>query len=328
MRNPKSASWSDSVMIGATPLVYQELVSHLAVAGGLLKPSALVALTERRKRTRQPVPTIAEAVAAGRLILLAEDNEINREVIREQLRILGYAVEVAEDGEIALTLWRSGRYGLLLTDCHMPNRDGFSLTTAILQEEEPGSHRPIIAVTANALQGEAERCIAHGMDDYLAKPLRIHELGAMLNKWLPLTPVNKEAQELTPEATLPSTEEAENLPVWDADTLTRMVGENPDMQRRLLQKFLLSAPQQMAAIQEAMDHAALDKVAQVAHAFKSAARMVGALRLGAHLQATERSAKEENMEACTTQLWPLLQVLLQESQQDIELFLQQNGGKE
>ncbi|MBF0097078.1 MAG: PAS domain S-box protein [Magnetococcales bacterium] len=328
MRNPKSASWSDSVTISATPLVYQELVSHLAVAGGLLKPSAMVAMTERRKRARQPLPTVEEASAAGRLILLAEDNEINREVISEQLHILGYAVEVAEDGEIALAMWRSGRYGLLLTDCHMPNRDGFSLTTAILQEEAPGSHRPIIAVTANALQGEAERCIAHGMDDYLAKPLRIHELGAMLNKWLPLHPIKKEAAEQRPAATPSDPAEVDALPVWDANTLTRMVGENPEMQRRLLRKFLLSAPPQMAAIQEALDHAALDKVAQVAHAFKSAARMVGALRLGEHLQATERGAKEGDREMCTMQLWPQLQELLLESQQAIELFLQQNGDNE
>jgi CheY-like chemotaxis protein len=119
------------------------------------------------------------------LILLAEDNEINREVMLEQLRLLGYAADMAQDGEQALALWRSGRYGLLLTDCHMPRLDGFELTATIRRDEAGASHAPIIAVTANAMQGEAQRCLDGGMDDYLAKPLRLAELERMLLKWLP-----------------------------------------------------------------------------------------------------------------------------------------------
>jgi CheY-like chemotaxis protein/two-component sensor histidine kinase len=141
---------------------------------------------------REPVwhraPTAPNAVpeaCVGQRILLAEDNEINRDVIAEQLRLLGFDAEVAEDGEQALEMWRSGRFALLLTDCHMPNMDGFELTSAIRAEEPALTRLPIIAVTGNAMQGEAERCLAAGMDDYLSKPLRMQALGTVLAKWLP-----------------------------------------------------------------------------------------------------------------------------------------------
>jgi CheY-like chemotaxis protein len=141
--------------------------------------------TERRSQPRQVDSDASQAQATGRLILLAEDNEINQEVMQEQLRLLGYVCECAADGALALTLWRSGRFALLLTDCHMPNMDGYELTAAIRREESPGSHLPIIAVTASAMQGEDQRCRDAGMDDYLCKPLRLDELGPMLSKWLP-----------------------------------------------------------------------------------------------------------------------------------------------
>jgi PAS domain S-box-containing protein len=144
--------------------------------------------------------TVAQALAHGRLILLAEDNEINCEVIQEQLHLLGYACEVARDGALALGMWQSGqatgspRYALLLTDCHMPNLDGFGLTDAIRAAEPAGTRLPIIAITANAMQGEAQRCRERGMDDYLSKPLRMGELAPLLTKWLPLQAATAEIQ--------------------------------------------------------------------------------------------------------------------------------------
>ncbi len=144
---------------------------------------------ERRSPAQRPTaPTVEEAAQTKRLILLAEDHEINRDVMHEQLRILGYACEVAEDGAIALQMWQAnpGRYALLMSDCHMPNLDGFGLTSAIRLAEAADAHLPIIAVTANAMQGEAERCRDQGMDGYLSKPLRMQELSVTLGKWMPV----------------------------------------------------------------------------------------------------------------------------------------------
>jgi CheY-like chemotaxis protein len=133
-------------------------------------------------------PSVEQACAQGRLILIAEDNAINRAVLQAQLQLQGFASEAAIDGIGALAMWRSGRYALLLTDCYMPNMDGFELTTAIRLAEPAGTHIPIVAITANALQGEAQRCLAQGMDDYLSKPIIKADLIALLNKWLPQPP--------------------------------------------------------------------------------------------------------------------------------------------
>jgi CheY-like chemotaxis protein/HPt (histidine-containing phosphotransfer) domain-containing protein len=256
---------------------------------------------------------------------------VNREVIKEQLRLLGYACEMAEDGVIALEKWRSGHYALLLTDCHMPNMDGFELTDAIRADEgaqskeaeqgaeqvdkkgtEQGKRAPIIAVTANAMQGEAERCRERGMDDYLAKPLRLNELAAMLAKWMPLpgaaavmpdwtaneTPIAISGA--TPSATTstaPSTALGDNSTsaaaktmlepespvessVWDINILTKMVGDKPAMHRRLLEKFLSGAEDQVRRIVDAALIEDTAAVGEVAHALKSAARTVGALQMG------------------------------------------------
>ena len=98
-----------------------------------------------------------------------------------QLALLGYAADVASDGREALALWHSGDYALLLTDLHMPRMDGYELTQAIRAEEKDGRRIPIIALTANALKGEAERCHAVGMDDYHSKPSPLAELKGVLD---------------------------------------------------------------------------------------------------------------------------------------------------
>jgi CheY-like chemotaxis protein len=137
-----------------------------------------------------PAPWDARApehLAPGKpRILLAEDNETNRHVMQAQLRMLGYDCDIAEDGLVALGMWRSGHYSLLLTDCHMPVMDGFELTALIRQQEPAGTRLPIVAVTANAMAGEAERCMGRGMDDYLCKPMRMEDLKPLLHRWLPL----------------------------------------------------------------------------------------------------------------------------------------------
>ena len=118
----------------------------------------------------------------NRLILVAEDNESLREVMLMTLALLGYAAESAEDGVVALSLWRKGHHVLLLTDCNMPNMDGFELTAAIRREEQEGTSLPIIALTASAMRGECLNC---GMDGYLSKPFQLHELRAILTTWMP-----------------------------------------------------------------------------------------------------------------------------------------------
>jgi two-component system sensor histidine kinase/response regulator len=132
-------------------------------------------------------PSREEAKQRGGLILIAEDNETNQKVILRQLALLGHAADVAADGRQALEYWKSGDYALLLTDLHMPKMDGYELAEAIRSAEKGDKRIPIVALTANALKEEAQRCRAVGMDDYRSKPTPLAELKVVLDKWLPAT---------------------------------------------------------------------------------------------------------------------------------------------
>ena len=127
-----------------------------------------------------------ERAIASTMLLIAEDNPINQKLAIMQVRKLGYQAEAVADGHEALTAMETGRYALVLMDCQMPRMDGFSATVAIRQRELAGQHVPIIAMTANAMEGDRERCLAAGMDDYVAKPVRLAELSAVLARWTEL----------------------------------------------------------------------------------------------------------------------------------------------
>ena len=124
-----------------------------------------------------------ERAMASTMLLIAEDNPNNQKLAVMQVRKLGYQAEAVADGHEALTAIGTGRYALVLMDCQMPEMDGFAATAAIRQREQLGQHLPIIAMTANAMAGDRERCLAAGMDDYLAKPIRLAELSAVLARW-------------------------------------------------------------------------------------------------------------------------------------------------
>ncbi len=153
---------------------------------------AVIAAAGRRAAEAQILsdgPTLLTVLAPvpapqRRRILVAEDNEINQLVIQHQLQLLGYAADVADNGREALRRWEGGDYALLLTDLHMPELDGYELTAAIRQGDAGRPRIPIVALTANALKDELERCRAAGMDDYLSKPVAVADLGAMLERWL------------------------------------------------------------------------------------------------------------------------------------------------
>lgn len=120
----------------------------------------------------------ADAPIESKTILVVEDNPINQLVIKRQLDMLGHSVEVADDGEAGLRRWQGGSFDLVLTDCHMPIMDGYDLARAIRRDEKRTGNTPvpIIAITANALEGEAEKCYASGMNGYLTKPFSLDQL--------------------------------------------------------------------------------------------------------------------------------------------------------
>jgi two-component system, sensor histidine kinase and response regulator len=140
------------------------------------------------RTSTQPIVT-RHALRSQRLrkshhILLAEDNLVNQKVACRILEKLDYRVDVAADGQAALTAWESGRYDLILMDCQMPIMDGYETTRKIRERESAGKHIPIIALTAHAMKGADNECRAAGMDDYLSKPIDREQLQQVLNGWL------------------------------------------------------------------------------------------------------------------------------------------------
>ncbi len=119
-------------------------------------------------------------------LLLVEDNVVNQQVITAQLKRLGASVDVASNGVDGFKRWLEGSYDLVLTDCHMPEMDGFEMVGQIRSVEASTGRdaSAVVAITANALSGEAEKCIAAGMDDYLSKPVKLADLQACLQRWL------------------------------------------------------------------------------------------------------------------------------------------------
>jgi PAS domain S-box-containing protein len=245
--------------------------------------------------TTRPIepPSVDEALAQGRLILVAEDNETNRLVVQRQLALLGYAAEVAEDGAEALEMFNQKAYGLLLTDCHMPNMDGFDLTSAVREGEQTSDkHTPIVALTANALVGEAERCLNAGMDDYLAKPVRLKELGDTLARWIGEGIEHGGHAEIREklEQSQPA-KETSNLGPIDMVLFEEMIGgPDPEMSEMLYEAYL----QSFAPLAKAMDVAlaSRDKAAlrKAAHAAAGAASSIAATRLTDVLRRLEACA--------------------------------------
>jgi CheY-like chemotaxis protein/HPt (histidine-containing phosphotransfer) domain-containing protein len=306
------------ITVATCPLRQHDLLAKLALACGRLRAEDVAQQGFPMRPLPRPVaPTAQHARSSGQLVLLAEDNEVNRDILQEQLRLLGYAAEAAADGVIALAMWRSGRYALLLTDCHMPNLDGFGLTAAIRQAEAPGQRLTIVAVTANALAGEAQRCLDRGMDDYLGKPLRLQALAAMMHKWLPL-PADPTA---TPGVAPRHVAESGTLAVWDARVLIEVVGEQPAMHRVLLEKFLHNARAQVRAMGGAHACADLGELADLAHTLKSSSRSVGALWLGELCEMLEQAGSADDAASCSVLLQGLAPGLANAAQA-ITLFLE------
>jgi PAS domain S-box-containing protein len=121
---------------------------------------------------------------AAKRILAAEDNAVNQMVIRRLVERLGYRIEVVKSGREAVEAVRGGGYAMVLMDCQMPDMDGFEATLAIRKLEGALSGVPVVAVTANALPGFREQCLAAGMDDYLPKPILLDDLARVLGRWV------------------------------------------------------------------------------------------------------------------------------------------------
>ena len=228
-------------------------------------------------------------------ILAVEDSTTNQALLYKQLQLLHYEVDMASNGMEALDFLSQRTYKLVLTDCNMPKINGFQLTEIIRQQENgQNRHIPILAITANAVSGEAERCYRAGMDEYLAKPVRLDQLQAKIEKY--------QGHSRNSEHPLFAThvENADRQAQLDITVLQSTLGDQPQNHRQVLRIFSQSAPSTVEEILQAVslqDHEALHTAA---HKLKSAARAIGARVLAAICQLLETNSYDKDWKKIST----------------------------
>jgi len=202
----------------------------------------------------------------------------------------------------------------------MPEMDGWELTKQIRESESETDHIPIIAITANALEGEAERCLAVGMDDYLSKPIDMHKLETMLSKWMPVSEITMGDDSVaeaanSAESSVPQTspgvsqEKAvanDELPV-DDNALRALVGDDDETILEILKDFISPATDNVGGINAAFEAKSLDGIVDNSHKLKSSARSIGANRLADVCETLEAAGKSKEMgiiEVTFTELAP------------------------
>ncbi|MGZ9132274.1 MAG: response regulator [Nitrospira sp.] len=235
-------------------------------------------------------------------VLVAEDNPVNREVTAEMLAVEGYHAHTACNGREAVEAMMKRTFNLVFMDCQMPDMDGFAATAAIrIREKDLGLPRvPIVALTAHAIAGDRERCLAQDMDDYLSKPFRQHQLIAVVRRWVPQSrssPSNK-PDSIGPAASVVAAV-SESVDCLDERTLQgiralRRPGR-PDIYVDLLSRYLDSSRQSIEAMRQHVAAQNAAELFQTAHSLKSSSGMLGARTLAEQIKKLETIASSGDL---------------------------------
>lgn len=257
-------------------------------------------------------------------VLVAEDNLINQQVAMGMLRNIGCRVDLVGNGREALDAVARIPYDLIFMDCHMPEMDGYSATAGIRHMEEKRGvkqHIPIVALTANALQGDREKCMAAQMDDYLSKPFTQRQILAILERWLPgqqRSEVVVGADDLHKASRKPEKEEAPAAKMIEPERseqpeclidpkaldnirVLQMDGE-PDMLTQIIGLYMKDTPRQLKGLSEAIAENDSASIINVAHTLKSSSANMGAMRLSSLFKELEMGGRADSLENATALL--------------------------
>jgi CheY-like chemotaxis protein len=223
--------------------------------------------------------TVTSDASGAKVILVVEDNPINQQVACAWLRRLGYDADVAGNGSTALEAIARRPYAAILMDCQMPGMDGFQATAAIRQLEGAVGDTPVIAMTANAMQGDRERCLQAGMNDYIPKPMRVEDLKGALQCWVPVEDSSSIfAADVVPAST--SVETEEGISLADPAMLERLQHltrpGHPEMIAELIQEFLEAMRNRLFLLHEAAARQDGMSLQNVSHTLRGAAGHFGA----------------------------------------------------
>ena len=272
-------------------------------ANQLLEISAAVESVEDDSHTRSPTPNVYDALESGKLLLLVEDNPVNQKVTLLQLKKLGYAAHAVNNGREAVEAVTNLPYALILMDCQMPIMDGFEATHTIRKMHESGGNRsswqhiPIIAMTANAMKGDRERCLQAGMDDYLSKPVSSEILSKKLQYWI--------------------TQGANRLPPIEIQQLRQLFGNDDAMIHELLHHFPPSARELLSRLWQSVREADQTVLNDTAFELQEACANMGATGMAALTRTLESAAAKGDWEKAALTMEHLEQAL-----QKVELYVQ------
>ncbi|EOD80984.1 hypothetical protein D515_04963 [Grimontia indica] len=285
--------------------IHHTLTTIIALdAQGLTREQIFRKMTQQEKAERNAGTSL---YVQGLSVLIAEDHPVNQELINTVLTKLGCKTTLADNGSIAFERFMSNRYDMIFMDCQMPVMDGFEATRKIrqLESENQLPEVPIIAMTANAMSGDREKCLEAGMTEYIAKPFKQHDLIVMMNSFLPEPEPSSEnisvaaiaepsqpsqspastAAELQPQQT---EVENETLDPFDFSTLKESTGDDPELISMLVDRYLSTQQSDMNALAEAWDNDRFVDVKKIAHKMKGAALMVGAVDFSSDCKAMEQ----------------------------------------
>ena len=270
------------------------------------------------------------------IVLVVEDTRINQKVVLNQLKLLGYESDCVNNGQEALDRLVESDVDIVLMDCQMPVLDGYQATQALREREESfGEHTVVIGLTAYAMAGDREKCLAAGMDDYLAKPVSVERLGAVLEQWLQVSRCEKSA---VVEASTPNTEasgagpdeifnkssiedaDAGKAPSEEAPSIVGVVdwerlhlvsGDDREFEVELLEAFIESAREYLEQMERSLAENDAQTVSRIAHQLKGASGNVGIPRMMAIATQMNDRAKENRLTGLSEQFPELHQILSQ-----------------
>jgi CheY-like chemotaxis protein/HPt (histidine-containing phosphotransfer) domain-containing protein len=237
-------------------------------------------------------------------VLLVEDNPVNQEVARAMLEKLGCEVDACDNGQEALDALDRGRYDAVLMDCQMPIMDGYEATAEIRRRESAagaGARMPIIALTANAIEGDRERCLAADMDDYLSKPFRKSQLRGLLQRWLPTRSADPSEPPADADCALASESQPDREPAVDITALDAIrelaSAKRPQLLADVVGAYCESSNALVGELGSAVEEGDAEAVRQAAHALKSGSRNVGARLLSEMCEELEMMGRAKALES-------------------------------
>ena len=252
----------------------------------------------------EPAPSVHDpGMGGGRAIqpayrmLLVEDNATNQNVALKMLKKLGYGADVANNGKEAVDMLKVAPYDLIFMDCMMPVMDGYEATRVI---RDPASgvlfpDIPIIAMTAHAMKGDREKCLAAGMNDYISKPFQPSELAGVIERWTGAANGGPDTGNLLPAAPAEDMPPQSSVEVLDWDTLVQALMGDEGFALELVAGFLDDFHRQVSILKDAVASGNADQVRSVAHTMKGATSNIRALALSKTASDIEAAGRDREL---------------------------------